>query len=605
MTTPTVSVLLDDGTGTFPYDVSGWVRLRDGVTVSSFGRTDEFSTASGAQLALTFDNLEGYLSAGGGFGVLPFGLGDFGTGANAIHPGQRIRFAITCGATTVNRLTGRVTGVLLGWPTGGQEFATLQVSASDVLADLSRRKLKSMVEEEILLASPSSYYTLAEPEGSTAAGDTSGNGTAPLTVMGSGTAPTFGTGTGPGTDGLTATQFFGGKFLGRPDTGATEPMPSTFGLGAVFATSTTPGTFGAYIAWDPPCVLSIDSLGRIRGAGPGVALVGPVVTDGRTHVAAVECHDGITATLWVDGVAVDSGTISATGVLTSDAVYVGGFPELTVAFTGTISHVAAWAGGLPTGSPAAINNAATGATETPTARLARFAAYAGVTTTTTAGMSSATVAPQATSGQSALDAMQAVATVEGGVLYANGDGDVVLQGRYFRSLKTTADLTLDNDDLAPDATLSEDTQQLINYATVTSATGATQTYAGAGWSRDNDYPTSLDIPTTNDADALGAAQWLANKHSTPGIRLPSATFNLLTSGHAEQILARGVGDRLSISPLPSQAWAGAGDVTLEGWSETVTHESWDLTANLLPYALFDAANWDDAGSLWDSAVWAY
>jgi len=86
-----------------------------------------------------------------------------------------------------------------------------------------------MLEEEVLSHSPSAYYTLSEPEGSTSAGDTSGNQARPLVASGTGTPVQFGAGTGP-VDGMTAAVFAGpsGQFLADGVTGNVT-IPTTFG----------------------------------------------------------------------------------------------------------------------------------------------------------------------------------------------------------------------------------------------------------------------------------------------------------------------------------------------------------------------------------------
>lgn len=594
---PTVQVLLDDGTGTYPFDITGFT---EGAATMSRGRAnDEFAQAQAETLSLTLDNSDGSLTgAGAGFGVGPFGVGPFGVGAVTAYPGQGIQVKLTLGATTVTRFTGRLTELQVGWPGGGDDYATVQLAASDVLADLSRRQLRSMLEEEYLLRSPSSYYTLAESEGSTSAGDTSGNGAAPLTVSGTGAAPSFGTGIGPGTDGLSATQFFGsGQMLYRAATTASMPVPTTFGVGAIFQTTTAAAgilsdTIVSAYFWS----LTVDSSGRIIGtAGPSGAITGPVVTDGHTHVAAIESHDGVTATLWLDGVSV--GTIAVAGGFTTDAMSVGGTRGLPLTtFTGTISHVATWPGGLPAGSAAAITNAATGVAESVTARFARIASYVGLTTSTTAGMSAATVGAQSTSGLSALDAMQSVATLEGGVLYANGSGLVVLQGRNYRGLKTTPNQTFTTDSVGEDTTVTFDTQQILNRVTVTPPVGPTQEIVNeASIGSYGEYSTSVAIPGGDDDDALYLAQWLTATHGDPSIRLESATFKLHeeTSTAAQQMLQREIGDRLQLS-LPAQSWTPTFDVTLEGWEESIDERTWTLTANLLPWDLFSAFILDSA-----------
>jgi hypothetical protein len=52
---PAATVLLDDGTGSYPTNISALVDLPSGVTVSAYGRTDEFATAQAATLNLTLD----------------------------------------------------------------------------------------------------------------------------------------------------------------------------------------------------------------------------------------------------------------------------------------------------------------------------------------------------------------------------------------------------------------------------------------------------------------------------------------------------------------------------------------------------------------------
>lgn len=212
--------------------------------------------------------------------------------------------------------------------------------------------------------------------------------------------------------------------------------------------------------------------------------------------------------------------------------------------------------------------------------------------------------PQATSGQSLYEAMQAVAQAEGGVLFADGSGDITMQGRYFRGLRTTADLTLGETEPGPDTAVTWDTQQKINQVTVTRTGGATQVYPtlAAGTLV---YPQSLDIAVDTDDSALSAAEWLVSKHTETAPRLGSVTFDLMTSASAEAILDLTLGERLDLSAMPSQLWAGLGDYTIEGWTESLSDTAWTLAVNLLPFDLAEVAVWDDAASLWDSAVWGY
>lgn len=576
---PDGKVLLDDGTGTFPTDISDRVEWSDGVTVNSYGRTDEFSTAQSAQLTLTVDNTDGTLTVGAG----------------KMSKGQQIRFQMTKGSTTRNRFTGRVTSLGLGWPGGADTYATLAVTAMDRLTDCAGVRLRSMLEQEILLRSPSAYYTLGEPEGSKTAGDTSGNQGPALRQAGSGTAVTFGSGTGP-TDGLTTATFAGGKYL----TNALSPGASYSELIAFSRASAPSNQEILFTIAHELLVLETDGKLSLYAAPPG-GVVTPLlqssasVCDGGIHFLGWSVQSGTGYQLFVDG-ATSSVANAAAGTLAYliDGLVIGGSGSLITPasnLTGNVSHVAHFDGVVLSATDVAnLWTAVLGfAGETTTERFTRLASYGGITVSTV-GMSDETVGPQATSGTSLLDAFNVVATAEGGVLYADGDGTVVLQGRAYRAGKTTADLTLPAEDLiSPDVT--DDNQQTVTFATVTRTGGATQT---VGTSTPGIEDGSLDLIVDSDQDALYAGQWLVAKHADPDPRMGSAAFDLTTSDNAEAFLGADVGDRLALTGMPDQLPASFGDQTIEGWSETVTDQTWSLTANVLPFTLFEALVLDDA-----------
>ena len=54
---PTMLVLLDDGSATYPYDITAYVRLVDGFSWSR-GRPDEQSSVSPGTLSITLDNTD-------------------------------------------------------------------------------------------------------------------------------------------------------------------------------------------------------------------------------------------------------------------------------------------------------------------------------------------------------------------------------------------------------------------------------------------------------------------------------------------------------------------------------------------------------------------
>lgn len=205
MTTPTLQVLLDDASngGTFPYDISAYVRFAPGVKAARAGRPDEQSSLSPGSLELTLNNADGR-----------FTFGSTSGGYGAINLKRQVRVNATVNGVTTTLFTGPVMSWPVVWESGSVN-AFSAVSAVDPLADAERRDLRSVIEETILLGTgPLAYYTLGDDAGSLTASDTSGRASATLSATGPGAAPTFGNATGPGTDGLTGATFTNtGKWL--------------------------------------------------------------------------------------------------------------------------------------------------------------------------------------------------------------------------------------------------------------------------------------------------------------------------------------------------------------------------------------------------------
>ena len=63
MTLPTLTVLLDDGTGTFPFDITSKVLGTDGYQITK-GRDDWQGGVTAGELRLTLDNSDGRFTPG-------------------------------------------------------------------------------------------------------------------------------------------------------------------------------------------------------------------------------------------------------------------------------------------------------------------------------------------------------------------------------------------------------------------------------------------------------------------------------------------------------------------------------------------------------------
>lgn len=571
---PTILVKLDDGTGTFPHDITAYVHMPTGIGVDH-GRQDEFATVEAARLSLRLDNVDGRFT--------------IGAPTYGIHVDQRIRFTETVGATVSKRFTGYVQDWPLSWPSPTATMATVTVSAFDRFTRLARRKLRSLVENEILLDNPVAYYTLGEPEGSASAGGTSGNGEPPLVQVGAGTAVVFGTAT---TDELTSATFAGGKYLRAPI--VFKSIDNCAGFFFLIA-SAPPGDRTVFTAGLLSLVVNASgqvSLGSITSAGS--------LADNTRHHAFL-VRSGGTGWLYIDGVLVGSaaqpGWPAVATTVTGD-VTVGGAAPTNVPAACVVAHAAVWDAAVAAGRIAAHAEAGLSgfAAQTADARIRNLASYVGLT----AGdldleASTTTIPTQATAGTSPLDAMRRVETAEGGVLFVAGDGRLTFHGRTHRALAATgtpaltvAAADVDHDDLV----ISTDKQYLQNTVTGTRTGGATQTVVSAtSVAIYDEYPADLtDLLVATDDEVLARINWQVAAYDDVAPRLSSVTIDLLTVSQAirQAVLALEIGDRLTVSGLPTQSPIATADLIIEGWSERVSSGVWSITFNTAPAEMFHA-----------------
>jgi hypothetical protein len=585
MATPTTQVLLDDGTNTFPHDISAYVLLVEGYSVKR-GREDEQAAVTTGELSLVLKNDDGRFSPGSTTIASP----------SPIVLDQQIRLKETVNGTTFTRFTGRVKGWPVGWPATVGTHSTVSITATDAQARAERRILRSVVEEEILADSPAAYYTLGEAAGSTSAADSSGNQAPALTMAGTGTDVVFGTATGPGTDGLTAATFANGQILYSD-----EALVGTVvaGILCAFSTTTAPagGTDAGLVRLQAQAGLASASLritsdGHLWGEGHDS---GVVVTDGAVHVAEY-LYTGTNEYLILDGNTVFT-TASATSGRSVSAVALGD------GFAGAISHVALFATSPTTTRASAHATAAsTGfAGESGTTRLTRLAGYAGIPVGTM-DTSLTNVAFVDFTGTSAWAAIQEVADAELGIAYVNGSGDLTFHNRNRVVAKTTPDLTTTATYVGADAMPTQDDQRLLNYLEVTSqTTGVTQvvrdttsesgdgTATNPGHGRYSDSKTYL---VATDAEALDRGNWLIGNFADPTTRFGTLTFDLLKMSAADAsaaLTALELDGWVRVSSFPSQTPGGTTvDVVVEGYSEERTSTSWKLTGNVVARSLFNA-----------------
>lgn len=496
----------------------------------------------------------------------------------------------------LDRYTGHVKGWPVSWPGGSEAFSVVRITASDAQARAERHPLRSVIQEEILADSPSPYYTLGEPEGATSAADSSGNQAPALTMAGSGTDVTFGTATSPGTDGLTAATFGGGKYL-RSGAAVSAGVMECF-----FSRSGNPSVAEALIVLlvssgtSVGIVIDTDGTVTTRGTDLGSS---PVVTDGEVHHLSWQSGHVL-----VDGVDIGSPTDSPVDGILQVGGHSGGFSlsggTAVTALTGSVSHVAGF-GSLTTTRAAQHSEAgSTGfAGESGTDRITRLGGYAGLPLGTLD--TSLTDAPaKAVVGTSAWSAIQDVVDAEGGLAVVDGSGDLVFTNRNDAPEKTTPDITVTAAYITPGVEPTDDDAEIINYfETTAEGTSVTQvvrdTTSDAAHGR---YPESKTYLVATDQEALDRANWMVGVNAEPITRYGTLTLNLLkmTAEEQAEVVAKAEpGAWLRVTGMNSQTPGGTTvDVMVQGFTEKLTENEWELPCNVVARAKFEAAIYDDA-----------
>lgn len=554
-------------------DVSTYVEAEDRIRIA-FGRQDERSTAGANTLNLTLDNSDGRFTAG--------------RAASPYYPnvkiGRPIRVRVTPSGGTVST---RFVGFVDEWPVewdGTDAYAMAKIKASSRLSRLGlSTKLKSIPENEILADGPVGYWTLGDPSGSATAAESTGTGR-PLyksTDIGipPGSEMTFGNAIGSPVDGLTAAAFLytasGGEILRVPGGLGTAATPQSIRCWVLVGA--LPVGFDATILTGGAGLrLYVDSAGLIHGQ----ATTGPSINDGLGH-DLILTRDGTTERLYVDGVLVASAAAASGSV----GGYVGGF-------SGSLAHVAGFTRELTSTEATAHAQAVLEgfAGERTDLRLLRLLGWAGVPAsevTTDTGVETMTY--QQTSGQTVVDALRDVESTEGGVLFDGRDGNVTFHNRAHRYLATAvATLNMAAQHVGADFAPKLDRSALANDVEVSNPTTGQKARVVNGASVD-EYGTATASATSVASTAdplLQKAYWLVTSYAEPRTRVPSLTVDVLAhqglTPSAQTLLAVTVGDLLAVTNAPTQSDTTSPSYFVEGGTETIGPESYEISFNLSP-----------------------
>lgn len=591
MTIPTRQILLDNFTGAFGFDITQYVRLVDGITFGR-GRSDEFAQAGPGSLSLTLDNTDGRFT--------------LGSATYGIALDQQIRVKVN--GTTM--WTGYVQQWPVAWPTGGQEYSTVQVTAVDAFARMARRTLRSALEEDVLVDDPNATYPLSEAEGATAADDTSGNGLPSLGITGTGTPFTFGSGTGPA-DGLTCASFLGGTFL-------RNTIPAVYlasGLTAwtvecYFATTQVPATTvtqfvvldaGSGSAASSIAAISMTSAGKLIGSTNVVSVTSAAsVNDGLVHHAVVTLTGG-TMTLYLDGVSV--GTVASStlpdpltrlSLAPSDI----GVAGVVTPYVGTLAHVSVYPTALSVGRLSVHNGGTVDhAGESPAGRYARVSAYCAVPTGTLDTGGTTVLGPANQGGRDALDVVNETADATLGFVMVTGDGSISSMNG---STLTAGPFLLASMDAAyadPGTSVEADLSFLVNDATGGSTSSENTHNArnaasiGNGLTGHGVYHKDFTWNVSTDDQAEDRTNWMVANYAEPVIRVSSLTFDALTGGALNDfnlgLLDVGTAGYLRVTGFPNQITTTQ-DLIVQGITWTLTDTAYTVTVNCTQRSLYTA-----------------
>lgn len=574
---PDLLVELDDGTGTFPHDITEFAHLSSGYAVAR-GRGSEFDSIDPSTLSITLNNSQGHFT--------------LGSPTYGIFVDQMIRVSLSLdGVTWVPRFTGFVQNWPVTWASAQASLSLSTVTAVDRLARLERRQLRSMLEQEILADAPLAYFTLSEGSGSSTGGDTSGNRAEPLGSVGSGASVVFGGNTSAPLDGVPAAEFAAGQYLqygpvpGAPNVWALEFWVQRSGNPAFLEVAATANRAGTGPLRGLAVLIGATGVVLVTGGGISTISSSAVVTDGSPHHILLYCV-GPAVALYVDG-AVQGASLVTPGTETLYSVTIGGDGS-AFGLAGMVSNVAVLASTLTLPRIQARVAAAAGfAGDSSDERLGRLADYANIDAgdrdfqpgvlLNTAG--------QSTGGIGVMAAMAEVAAAEGGALFIDGSGVLVFQNRVHRVRSATgaAALSLAAGDAGADLTWSADKNYLTNYVTGSRPDGAEQTAVNQdSIDTHEQYPTSMSLLVTTDGEVAHAAQWQVGVYGEVQPRVTQVTVDLLTQpddATREDALDLELGDRLTISGMPPQAPLATADLIVEGWTETYSKDAWSLQLN--------------------------
>lgn len=579
-------------------DVTRFVRLVDGIDITSW-RQDSLTEISPTQFALTLDNetLPGDATAPNAGRFTP-GLST-SPWSGKLLPGVRFRISETVGGTTYTLADGYATD----WstqPSDDGAFPVTRVNCIDIFGWMGTlQPLRSIYDEEVLLDAPSHFYPCDDDTASKVAANVAAanNPSASVLIGKFGGSFTFGYSTvSPTVTAATSLQLKGaaspasGKTSAYVATGIKPANAAGFTVEMIVKIDAANATFaGAYLATilDPNGFiltgtstylvadtggLTLQITDGIVATPASIAHGGPnIINDGLFHHLVFGLQaDGKTPFLYIDNVARPVGAAaSATLNWKVSSVLDIGVRNVNNygGWDGEVAKIAYYPAALSAARITAHYTAKTTAfagerTDTHLARLLGYRPNLGSSLAVGLG----TVGVHDTAGATLQRALLDTAKAEGGLVYADGTGQIIFLNRA-RNYDPVVAASLDVEaDLTSDYQVRIDNQRLLNDVTVSRTNGADQRIVNtASQAIYGPRQQTLTLIVNSDRDAADAAGWTVANQKTAAVRTPAITADITTmtsTSQAQAVLARTPLDRVTLTNLPS--WAPPTDVTIQG-----------------------------------------
>lgn len=574
-------------------DITEYVLPSRGISIThGRGAGDPLEIANENTLSLVLDNRDGRFTAG------------YAQGAYypAIKVGLPIRVvAKPYGQAEVVRFTGYVDSWPVEWD-GTDASATAPIVAVSRLARMGRdAALGDFVTDSYLEDAPWALYPLSGRRDVT---DQRGK----LGFVGDGDKPTFDVEPGIRYSGRRAAEFSQGRALWK-SSGALPSGDLTAEI-AVRCDSEDRGTMFAFYtgtdpAADPVYYCRIKPNGHVE---IGAETTSPPsawtlestdsIADGLWHHVAV-VYTGAETWLYIDG-AFDVSTTDQFRFGTGFAI--GGPNEdknpvyTDRAITADMAFFAIHDADLSSARVLAHGTLITGLQdgETTAERIANIAAFGGVDAGEQDIDAGATLAVSGqTFGQdNALAMLRVVEATEGGVLYDGRDGSLVYKALASRFAATEGFIFDMAAQEVRDWRPTVDRSVLMNIVTVRNQELDFYGRAEDQASIDTYGPHARDLATLHATRSAAAtrATFLVDSYAEPSVRVPEVEVEVVAFEPPDQaqVLALDVSDLVRVTNLPRQAGEQSTDFFVEGYTETISAHSWQLTLNVSPAAPFQS-----------------